>query len=340
MFQFNCENCGHETYLKVSVSVKTNIEEKRERKEKKEKDDKKEKKEQTEQTEKTVKTKLTKEEKQHKKQEMRELRSERKSRRRDKHNVTDTSRYEESTHPHEPSRQYSNIETNHRSDIYNVPNINLDKSPNLPVKILVKHKGFWITDPSGTHTTSQNSLCDNNSVMFTNDSLLYVYKLALRHFLLTKKVIEPTDIDNANLVPHMRVRKDKNDRFSKYDLVQNKNYIIREQDISIKNDFITIEVDIKKDLHSTLIFSKGIKHKIDLLKAFKTVLSILNAFPNLIDEYSKLPYFGEAAIKYWYYESNNYPFNVTPPFDYIAPEEKSETHDTLATTVAGSIVQE
>jgi len=238
------------------------------------------------------------------------------------------------------------VEKIEQSDIYNVPNCNLTNSLNFPVQVEIKHKGFWVTDMNGIHVPLEDQKCDNNSVMLTNDCLLYIYKLALRHYLLAHKIIDVSDIDNANLVPHIRVRKDKNDSFSKYNFVQNKIYIIKQQDISIKNDFMTIEIDRKKDLHFTMIFSKGIKSKVDLLKAFKTVLAILNMYPNLMHEYSLLPYFGEQAMEYWYGDSSTlnhlgvtqvYPFNVTPPQNYVLSKENVNT--VCKTTIAGSIIE-
>ena len=91
-------------------------------------------------------------------------------------------------------------------------------------------------------------MCDKNSIMLKNDCLFYIYKLALRHLLLSMKVITPKQIDAANLVPHIKVRENKNDSFSKYKIMQDKKYVISDKEVSVKKDFITLEVDRDNDL--------------------------------------------------------------------------------------------
>ena len=201
---------------------------------------------------------------------------------------------------------------------------NIRSMKSFPVYFEIKHKGFWITNNLGIHDSTEDDQTDRNSVMFTNDCLLYVYKLALRHLLLSLKVISPADIDPANLVPHMLVRKNKNDPFSKYKVVQNKKIVVREEMLSAKSDFLIMEIDEKQDLHSTLIYSKKINRRVNLIESIKTVIQVLNAYPDLILEYKSLPYFGQNAIEYWYDHGNKYPFNVKPPEDYKPKEQETE----------------
>lgn len=217
-----------------------------------------------------------------------------------------------------------------------INNLNLPEI-NFPLCIEVKHRGFWITNENGIHISTTDVNCDRNSIMFTNDCLIYVYKLALRHLLLSTQVINPNNIDAANLVPHMLVRKNKSDPFSKYNWVQNQKFIINEKMISIKNDFMLIEIDESKDLHTTLIYCKKIKSKIDLLAAFKLVLNILNHYPHLISEYQNLDYFGQDAIEYWYNTPQSFPFSITPPTNYKSPIQSAIYPNTI--TAAGSFTK-
>jgi len=212
-------------------------------------------------------------------------------------------------------------------------------NPHFPVCVEILHKGFWITDMSGIHQSTENEDTDRNSVMFTNDCLLYVYKLALRHLLLSIKAITPYDIDPANLVPHMVIRKNRTDAFSKYKSVQGEKFVITEEMLSVKSDFLIMEVDEKRDLHSTLIFSKKIRDRVDLIEAIKTVIQTLNAYPHLIKEYQSLPYFGKNAIEYWYECERQYPFNVIPPDNYKSKVQNADIIKTENTLPSGTIVQ-
>lgn len=213
----------------------------------------------------------------------------------------------------------------------------VNSAASLPILCEVTHSGFWITNVNGKHVTTIDKNCDRNSVMLIPNCLLYIYKLALRHLLLTMKVITPTDIDNANLVPHIMVRKNKTDTFSKYDLIQGAKYVIEEKDLSARSDFLTIELDMSKDLHCTMIYSKHIKQRVDLVEAFKIVVKILNTYPELIEKYRCLPYFGEAHIGYWYNNPRNYPFNVEMPSNYQQPIVANKNYS-FKTTAGGSIV--
>lgn len=209
--------------------------------------------------------------------------------------------------------------------------------PSFPVCVQLKHNGFWITTPEGVHKSTLDVNCDRNSVMLSNDCLLYVYKLALRHFLLSRQVITPQEIDAANLVPHVMVRKNKTDPFSKYSQIQGEKFIITEKMLSVRSDFLLIELDEKRDLHMTLIYSKKIKSRGDLVAALKTVLQTLNQHPELIEEYSKLEYFGQEETNYWFHNPDSYPLKIKTPLDYI-PKAK-EDFKIKNLSPAGSILE-
>lgn len=207
----------------------------------------------------------------------------------------------------------------------------------LPICVEVKHCGFWITNEIGLHMHTWDENCNKNSVMLTNDCLLYIYKIALRHLLLSIQAITPKDVDSANLVPHIKIRNNPTDPFSKYKMIQGKKYIISSDMVSVKNDFITIEIDKKNDLHCTLIYSKKIKERIDLLEAFKTVIKTLNQHPGLIKQYIELPYFGEECINYWYDCPNGYPFNIPLDPKYVSKNDEPDFNK-IKTTIGGSII--
>ena len=199
-----------------------------------------------------------------------------------------------------------------------------------------KHKGFWTTNEDGKHEPSLDENCNRNSVMISEDCLFYVYKIAFRHLLLSMGVVTPTDMDNANMVPHVVVRKNKTDPFSKYKTIQGEHFIIGETELSVKNDFVIMELDTKRDLHMTLIYSKGIGKKLDLVDAFSKVIKILNYRPELIKMYSQLDYFGTDEINYWYDTGDQYPDNIVPK-EYIP--EKPEEKVIPKVTEAGSIIE-
>ena len=205
----------------------------------------------------------------------------------------------------------------------------------LPLYVKLTHKGFWVTNSDGVHQPSQDEGCNRNSIMISEDCLLYVYKLAFRHLLLSMKIVHPDEIDSANLVPHVVVRKNKDDPFSKYKSIQNEHFLIDESAISSKNDFIIVELDKKRDLHMTLIFSKGLGKKMNLVEAFTNVIKLLNYSPELIDVYTSLAYFGNKEINYWYETGNLYPNNIYIPVDYVPPVK--QVHE-LKITNAGSII--
>lgn len=205
----------------------------------------------------------------------------------------------------------------------------------LPVYVGLKHQGFWVTDINGIHVPNLDESCNRNSVMLSPDCLLYVYKIALRHLLLSMHIIQPSEIDPANLVPHVVVRKNKDDPFSKYKSIQDEDFLISEADISSKSDFIILELDKKRDLHMTLIYSKGIGKKINLVKAFINVIKLLNSQPELIELYSSLKYFGDNEIEYWYDTGSLYPNNISIPENYI---KEINIPKKIHVTSAGSVI--
>lgn len=212
----------------------------------------------------------------------------------------------------------------------------VESQPDLPICVQLYHSGFWITDKDGSHVSTKDQSCNRNSVMLKPDCLLYVYKLALRHLLLTLRVITPEDIDAANLVAHVVVRKNPRDPFSKYNTVQDEQFILDETSLSSKTDFLIAELDRKRDLHMTMIYAKKLGKEINLVEAFRFVIQLLNARPELIDQYMDLTYFGEREIRYWYKTPENYPFNIACICDYIPSPPPSRK--VVVTTAAGSIV--
>jgi hypothetical protein len=194
----------------------------------------------------------------------------------------------------------------------------------LPVCVELIYPGFWITRSDGRHDFTTDEQCDRNSVMISTESLLYVYKLALRHYLLSKQLITPADIDAANLVPHVVVRKSKTDLFSYYRKINGEKFIITEDKLSAKADFLLIELDERRDLHMTLIYSKKIGRRVDLMAAFKLVLRTLNQSPQMIQEYRSLDYFGQGEIQYWYENEASFPSAIKTPPDYVPNSIRNE----------------
>lgn len=192
-----------------------------------------------------------------------------------------------------------------------------NKPPVFPLQVKVEHQGFWVT-VDNKHVATTDPLCSRNSVMLQPTCLLSLWKLAFRHSLISKGFLTVDDLDAANLVPHIRVRKDPSDGFSHYEDVK-RTYLLSREHFSSRKDFLTIELDIKKNLHFTLVYSKGIGGKMNLLSAFEETMRILNNDPNLVDQYTSLPYFGEQAASYWQLTKDKYPTNIVPPTDFKIP---------------------
>lgn len=260
-------------------------------------------------------------------------------------------------HVTEFSLQAKDLTTNNEFGV--VPKVKLEKEVKLeskiklepkkeivgavpPMLIEINHRGFWITGDDGNHVSTLDEKCNRNSIMLSPECKLYVLKLAFRHYLLTKGVLTPQQIDPANLVPHIKVRNDPKDPFSKYKIMDGKMFMIEEKDISAKNDFITIELNRDLDLHFTLVYSKGIKKRTELLEDLSQVLNHLVAKPELIAQYSSLPYFGKDAIQYWVETRHSYPNNVVPPPDYKPAPQLSdkELFGKYKVSPAGTIIGE
>lgn len=213
----------------------------------------------------------------------------------------------------------------------------LNDTPDLPIGVTIKHQGFWITDKSGKHVGTMDEGCDRNSIMLTPECMLYVYKLVLRHLLLSMKVLTPHNVDNQNLVPHIMIRKDKSDPHSAFSTINGEDFFIAEADLSIKSDFLLVELDRDRDLHMTLCYKKKIKELVDMKSALSLVIKILNKHPELIARYQALPYFAEANTKYWYDTPNSFPFNLEVPENY-KPIVKQVSLSSYSMTPAGSVV--
>jgi len=207
---------------------------------------------------------------------------------------------------------------------------------NFPLFIEIKHIGYWITNDN-IHTSTNDNYCDNNSVMLSSDCLLYVYKIALRHYLLSKQIISPKDIDPQNLVPHIVVRNNKRDINNNFDEIQNEKFVITKESLSLKSNFLLLELDETRNLHMTLIFSKRIGSQCNLIEAFDEVLGYLNKYPNMIETYKELEYFGNDHTKYWYNTPDSFPFKINKPLDYI-PEKKKDLN--YKTSAAGTIIND
>lgn len=187
----------------------------------------------------------------------------------------------------------------------------------FPLEIDVSHRGFWITT-DGKHLALDDASCrTRNSVLLDSTCLLYVWKLALRHFLITQEWIDERDLDAQNLVPHIKIRPDANAGSAGYQDIK-QTFRLNESNFSAKKDFLTIELDQKRDWHFTLIYSKGLGRKHDLLEAFRQVMKVLHSNEQLIPQYSALPYFGKDAALYWSQSKSLYPHNVVPPTDFVA----------------------
>lgn len=218
-----------------------------------------------------------------------------------------------------------------------------EKPSCFPLAILLTHNGFWITE-NGQHQAIPDEKCRNsNSVVLDPTCLLYIWKLALRHKLISLKVIEEADIDAPNLVPHVKIRENYNSGFAAYQEINKKIFLLSKSDFSLKKDFLTIELDRKKNWHCTMIYSKGIGKQtngFNLMEAFEETVTLLNRSPKLIQEYSALPHFGKDALRYWVSTSDQFPNNIIPPEDWEPVVLESDTQPFPNTLPGGTIVQE
>jgi hypothetical protein len=212
----------------------------------------------------------------------------------------------------------------------------------LPLYVKVTHKGFWVTDESTKlHVGTMNEKCERNSIMLTNDCILYKLKIAIRHRFICKGLIEPYEIDPQNLVPHIVVRKSPGDSSSQFKAIQGEYFKIDECDLSVKSQFLLIELDKTRGLHMTMIFSKGLKKECpDLIGEFKDMLAMLLDPKNqhLLQEYADLPYFAQDAVGYWKETADQYPLNVTPPADWKPSTKKVIDVSALNLSPIGSVI--
>ena len=206
---------------------------------------------------------------------------------------------------------------------------------NLPAVAKVAHLGWWVT-VEGKHLATRNEALARNSVVLAPTSLLYVWKLALRHLCLARGWVSPARIDAQNLVPHIRVREDKSSA-SSYDAIEGEEFCITPELLSAKSDFLTLELDAERGLHCTMIFAKGLKKRADMIAAFDQTLGLLNARPELIAAYASLPYFGQAAIHYWHDTPELYPDNIVPPAGYV-PVVRPKLMPVGARSAAGTVL--
>ena len=212
----------------------------------------------------------------------------------------------------------------------------------LPIYAKVTHKGHWVTDESTKlHMGTMDEKCNRNSVMLTNDCLLYKLKLAIRHRFICLGLIEPHDIDPQNLVPHIVVRKSPGDSNSQFHPIQGEVFKIDEADLSVKSQFLLIELDRTRDLHMTMIFSKGLKQRCDMVVEFKEMLAMLldPKYQHLLQEYADLPYFGQDAVSYWKETKDQYPMNVTPPPDWKPTPKKGLDLSGVRLSAIGSVLE-
>ena len=206
---------------------------------------------------------------------------------------------------------------------------------NLPAVAKVSHLGWWVT-VEGKHLAARDEALARNSVVLAPTSLLYVWKLALRHLGLARGWVSPARVDAQNLVPHIRVREDKSSA-SSYDAIEGEEFCVTPDLLSAKSDFLTIELDAERGLHCTMLYAKGLKKRADMIAAFDQMLGLLNARPELIAAYAALPYFGQEAIHYWHDTPELYPDNVVPPAGYV-PIARTKVIPAGKRTAAGTIL--
>jgi hypothetical protein len=70
--------------------------------------------------------------------------------------------------------------------------ITSEVEPGPVLSVRLEHLGFWLTDDEGIHHPGQDPSCSSKSVIISPSSLFYVYKLALRHYLLSQQMTSTT----------------------------------------------------------------------------------------------------------------------------------------------------
>lgn len=201
------------------------------------------------------------------------------------------------------------------------PNVFGKNQKSLPLLVTVTHDGFWDADEKGfKYNTDIN--CDRNSVILAKDCLLTIYKIGLRHLLLSMDVIQPGDIVLPNLIPHIIVRKNKYDPNTIYDSIQKQKVLITQKNILINRDSISLLLDQKTNLTMLLLNDKNLKSSVDLFQALTRVVQLLNSRPELIEQYAKLENFGDNETEYWYQTKELYPNNIVMPKDHVVSDDR------------------
>jgi len=191
---------------------------------------------------------------------------------------------------------------------------NIDTQESFPCVVKVQDVGWWTTNETGDHVPSTDDFVKSNCRMLTGG--LRILKMEVQRLLVCAGLLHP-NVDAQNLISHMVVRSANNRGYKNYSELQNKDIEITHSMLSAKRDFLILEVNKQTDLHTTLVYSKGIGDKIDLIKVFEFVLKLQRAYPQLQKEIEALPLCNKNIPHYWYETRNQYPFNTTPPENYI-----------------------
>jgi hypothetical protein len=201
------------------------------------------------------------------------------------------------------------------------PNVFDSNQKSLPLLVEFNHDGFWDVDEKGyRYNTDVN--CDRNSVIVSKDCLFSIYKIALRHLLLSMDVIQPDDVVLPNLIPYLNVRKNKYDPNSIYDSIKKRKFLITQKNILVEQNSLSLMLDQQTDLRILLICDKNITLSVDLAEVFIKVIQLLNAHPDFIKEYAKLEDFGKNEVAYWYSTKSLYPNNIVMPKKYTIVDDR------------------
>lgn len=186
----------------------------------------------------------------------------------------------------------------------------------FPRIIKIEHKGFWMSDANGKHYAETDKKCSRNSVMLSETCPLYILKLAMRHRAVCHKYLPLVKIDAQNSVPHIVVRKSPADSNNQFDNIQGEEFKIDESSLSLKKQFLIVELDRDRDLHMTMLYNSNLPNDINLKEEFAHVVRLLDQRPDFAKLYSELPYFGIDAAAYWLESADSYPENITQPIDW------------------------